>query len=128
MTKETFKKEFDTSIRIVEVDENLLVFSNGYKITAFHDQDCCEEVWAEFDNSEIEASIKNKVLYSEIEIKILDQGFLVNGMLVSTYNQQNGHYAGDLDLTLIDGEDNVIYEYYLDKKKQKYLEEEEGKH
>lgn len=36
-------------MKIKEIKEEYILFDNGYKLEAYHEQDCCESVYADFD-------------------------------------------------------------------------------
>ena len=36
-------------MRIVEIGEKEIKFNNGYILSQYHDQDCCEQVYADFE-------------------------------------------------------------------------------
>ena len=95
-----FKVKFDEPAHIEAADDNYLTFSNGYKISTYHHQECCENVYAEFSCLEVEISIKNKTKFNGIDIKTLDTGFLVNNILINSYNEQNGYYGDGLTLSV----------------------------
>lgn len=36
-------------MRIKRIMEDRILFDNGYELEAYHEQDCCENVYAEFE-------------------------------------------------------------------------------
>ena len=94
----TCKKEYDwTSYTIVKVNDTHLVFSNSAEITYYHEQDCCEEVYADF--KAVDDYGLNAVFHGEPVIEFCkDAGIRINGAFIPCYNLQNGWYSGNLDL------------------------------
>ena len=111
-------------MKIVKIDGGL-VFDNGCRLTDRHEQDCCESVYADWDNMQIATYIgANQLDITELDfnvnlvddIKLLPSiGFIIeatNGvkLFVSCYNYQNGYYPSALDLLFddINGNTEVI--------------------
>jgi len=113
-----FEHEFSKGTRI-SFDDGCLTIGN-MKITSKHEQDCCENVYAEFSVFEHYAESINGMGISKMEIKAVeDMGvvffFYGNGddthigVLVNCYNIQNGYYSSDLSLIIkIDGNEQEI--------------------
>lgn len=105
-------------MKLIEIGKNrygnqVLKFDNGEVLEADHDQDCCENVYADFENMQIMGvQPNNYVLASELDffenvldsvVPIEDLGFYLvtkQGIciLVSCYNKQNGYYSDELTL------------------------------
>lgn len=86
---------------IVKAEEDSLKFSNGWTLTGSHGQDCCERVYIDFSNSEIEKAIDQSRIFMGIVIRFIEgTGFILNNMLINCYNDQNGHYSDGLELKL----------------------------
>lgn len=104
---------------IYHISETEIKFSNGknlFELTYEHEQDCCEEVYADFES--ITKRILNKKgkdvsIYTidfneEIETlveEVKDQGFMLcakdgTKVLVNCYDIQNGWYNSDLAIIL----------------------------
>ena len=93
--KESNKNEF----KVDYWDEDKIVFTNGIEITDYHDQDCCEHVYADWKQLE-DTEIKNRI-FNDIKIEpIKDSGFRLNGFFVPCYDEQNGYYSNNLELTI----------------------------
>lgn len=100
-------------MKINEINEKGIKFDNGAKLEHYHDQDCCENVYADWENIQVMTRIgRNSInsnyldfdenLFSKIEFQ-KDVGFTIeddNGikLFVSCYNRQDGYYSSDLSL------------------------------
>ena len=109
-------------MKIAKLEENIILFDNGTTLTGEHEQGCCENVYADFEvlgtyNLSPRTGEKINIyeidfddeLYGAIEM-VEGEGFCVKSLngekfFVPCYNNQNGHYSNQLDLTLktIDG-------------------------
>jgi hypothetical protein len=75
------------------------------KIKTFHKKDCCEKVWADFQNTPKKDDI---MVIENFMIKIVENaGFMVylgygtlNRFFVPCYNEQNGYYSDKLQMTI----------------------------
>lgn len=100
-------------MKIVSINTTEILFDNGKKLTSEHDQDCCELVFADFENMQVMGEReKNYVNADELDffenildsvVPIEDLGFYLvtkQGicLLVSCYNIQNGYYSDELIL------------------------------
>jgi hypothetical protein len=116
--KELYNKTIDLT-KIVEVKTEpklTFIFKNGKVLTIgdYHEQDCCETVYADFDVYRyIKDSLVGKYI-SNILIKgVEDMGFLVclgkkedynnyidnySKVFVPCYNSQDGYYSSNLEL------------------------------
>lgn len=111
MTKEKFFKKIDAYIqhlstgrtmKIYEITEDAIIFDNGNEITYEHEQDCCENNYADFSQLEDLAKTVNfdeNLTFEEIE----GYGFRFgnpNGKMffVPCYSDQNGYYSSDIDI------------------------------
>lgn len=96
-------------MRIKEVTDNGIFMDDGTRISDYHDQDCCECVYAEFK------AIKDQpIMDQEFDTIVIesveDAGFRLNGTFVPCYNYQNGWYSSDL----------TIIVKYADGRKEEY--------
>lgn len=93
--------------------ESYILFDNGEKLSSVHDDDCCEQVFADFKNMQVMGEReKNYVNADELDFfeNILDSIVPIDGLgfylvtkqgiciLVSCYNVQNGYYSSELEL------------------------------
>ena len=104
-------------MKIVEIGESYgdqyILFDNEKKLEYIHDQECCEEVYADFKNMQViglqdknfmwasELDFFENLLTSVVPIEgvgfylVTKQGICI---LVSCYNVQNGYYSDELKL------------------------------
>ena len=105
----------------------------GVKFEGFHDQDCCEYVYADFNIIKYyKSQIEKLGTISKIELKSVPEcGFILfiysnggyfekrEGVLINCYNCQNGYYSSALDLIITDGSHTVgtydLDSYYINK-------------
>ncbi len=110
---------------IVGSEENYVefVFEDGEKLRleGLHDQDCCENVYADFSVLKYYSEAIKEGDFSQMVIKGVEgMGFLLcflNGrdyefegnvkILVPCYNSQNGYYSGELRLGIRYGKINI---------------------
>ena len=104
-------------MKIKEINEKNIIFDNGYKLEYYHEQDCCEMVYADFEvlksynvstktgkNIKIEEIDFSKNL-KEIAVGVEKMGFnmiskIGEKFFIPCYNDQNGYYSSDLELIL----------------------------
>lgn len=85
-------------MKAIEIDEGGIKFSDGTSITDCHEQDCCEEVYADW--RQIDEDFLGKEIEG-IEIEgVEDSGFRINKYFVPCYNKQNGYYGDNLELII----------------------------
>lgn len=107
-------------MKINNISHDGVELYNGIKVTDYHDQECCECVFADW-NALKDTTFENEI-FNNVKIeKIKDSGFKINGYFVPCYNIQNGYYSSDLELRIIypDGEIEYIdllecYFFYID--------------
>ncbi len=104
-------------MNIKEINENNIIFDNGYKLEAYHNQNCCEHVYADFDilesynlSTKTGQSINIKEVDFEENLNKLVEGIKKLGFnlisklgekfFVPCYNSQNGYYSNELKLIL----------------------------
>lgn len=105
-------------MKIVEIgtdclNDQFIKFDNGETLSYYHEQDCCEAVYADFKGMQVmgvqpenfvyayELDFFENVLDSIVPIK--DLGFFLVSkqgicILVPCYNIQNGYYSSELSL------------------------------
>ena len=105
-------------MKIVEiVEEDKIVFDNGYTLEQYHSQDCCEHVYADFnvlDNYNLSTVTGKTIDIRDIDFEerienliqpIQSAGFnmvskIGEKFFVPCYNEKNGYYSSDLELIL----------------------------
>lgn len=104
-------------MRIKEINEEGILFDNGYKLIAYHEQDCCENVYADFEilkTYNVSTRTGKSIKIQEIDFNenleeliqgIKEQGFnmvskIEERFFVPCYNEQNGYYSNNLELIL----------------------------
>ncbi len=113
-------------MKIKEIKDDRILFDNSAELTYYHDQRCCEQVYADFENIQVLTRIGvnsinsnnlefDENLLSKIEFQ-KDVGFTIednNGikLFVSCYNRQNGWYSSSLSLIYKDANNR---EYSVD--------------
>jgi hypothetical protein len=73
---------------------------NGIKIMHYHEQDCCEYVyadWKSLEGCDLSPLLTNDLI--EVEI-VQGAGFRLNGLFIPAYNSQNGFYSNSLDIII----------------------------
>ena len=81
-------------MKIIEIEENILEFDNGYKLEAYHEQDCCENVYADFTilnsynlSTTTGKTINIKNIEFEESLETLIQGVEGAGLWLVTMNK-----------------------------------------
>lgn len=88
-------------MKIIKVTEEMIEFDNGNRITHYHDQDCCESVYADFeaiDDIAYDYEFEEPLTFEEVEnfgFRFGNKGKMVS---VPCYNCQNGWYSDDLEI------------------------------
>lgn len=105
MLRYVFKKP----TKIKSITQEAILFDNGYYIYTFHNQECCEFVYADFVGSLQDTGVEN-VLFQEITFEPVDgYGVKLNERYcISCYNIQNGYYDGRIRFDLYDEHDNIV--------------------
>lgn len=100
-------------MKIKKIEYGMIEFDNGNILADHHQQDCCEHVYADFENLQVLTKIGSNSMSSEdlefdenlfANIELMEGvGFKIkdkNGieLFVSCYDIQNGYYSSDLEL------------------------------
>lgn len=103
--------------KIKEIDkksrDGQIIFENGYKLSSYHECDCCEYHWLEFadieesDYSKLEFDLSNDNFFT----RITDYGIQLNALnnfplKIPGYGSNNGYYSHNLTLVLEDDKGN----------------------
>ena len=111
-----FSVLFDGISCVTYAGDDLIEFDNGYSISFFHDQDCCEYVWADCGSSFSPGLPATGLIIKKVE----GMGVLINGTLVNCYNDQNGYYSDILEMSVSDGEKTIFKCYDVPKEDVRY--------
>lgn len=97
-------------MKAIRIVSNKIVFDNGMTISDHHDQDCCEEVYADFEQLE-DTNFMNED-FETLHIEgVEDAGIRINNYFVPCYNIQNGYYSGNLTILVRDKNGKVVEEF-----------------
>ena len=97
-------------MKILKIGEDFIEFNNGTILNYYHNQDCCENVYADFesikDTSAMSHDFKDQVNIEKVE----GSGFRIEGYFIPCYNEQNGYYSSELDLIVLypNGDEEII--------------------
>ena len=86
-------------MKIIKITDEAITFNDGTEITHNHDQDCCENVYADFRSLK-DQDIKQKEIKRISIVGVKDAGFRLNGYFIPCYNSQNGYYSDNLELII----------------------------
>ena len=89
-------------MKIKEINEEQILFDNGFKIEYDHLQDCCESNYADFKQIEpmaLNYEFDEDLLFEKVE----DSGFRFgnkNGLMffIPCYSEQNGYYVSEINI------------------------------
>lgn len=112
-------------MKIKQIDEDEIIFDNNYKLKYYHKQDCCENVYADFEmlkNYNVSVKTGKNIKIKEIEcVETLEllidgvpgAGFNIISIIgekffIPCYNEQNGYYSSNLELILDKGKTQEI--------------------
>ena len=104
-------------MKIIQITDERILFDNGYILNYYHEQDCCEHVYADFkilNTYNLSTKTGKEINIKEIDFEediqhliegIKDAGFnmiskIGEKFFVPCYNEQNGYYGSDLELIL----------------------------
>jgi len=94
-------------MKLILIDEQGLKFDDGTVVEHFHDQDCCETVYADWKQLE-DTGILNRE-FNDIKIEgVKRSGFRLNGYFVPCYNEQNGYYSSGLEVWITKGNEKRV--------------------
>ena len=93
-------KVYNDSCPLNPCGQGGIEFSNGSVLVDLHDQDCCENVYADFSN--LDSDIMSYNFKDTIKIKEARNGFKFGDgrrwFFVPCYNAQNGYYNDALSI------------------------------
>ena len=88
-------------MRILKITEDAIEFDNGKYISFDHDQDCCENNYADFeqlDSLAREVDFSEPIVFEECEYGFRFGNPPINMFFVPCYSEQNGYYSNELDI------------------------------
>lgn len=111
-------------MKIKQINDREIIFDNGYILDSFHDRDCCEDVYADFEilkTYNVSTKTGKTINIKDIEFeeyiekimeKVEDAGFnliskIGEKFFVPCYNDNNGYYSNEIILRLKKGEITV---------------------
>lgn len=105
-------------MKIVSITSEGLRFNNGFSLKDYHYQDCCEQVYADWESLKDQSLIfKVKFDNSIIEkCKVVpDSGINIYStcgkrFFIPCYNIQNGWYSNDLSIKLYNKDKKIVDE------------------
>ena len=92
-------------MKITNVTDEAIIFDNGKSITFHHDQDCCEDNYADFkqlDSIAREYEYVEPLIFEEVQGSGFRFGDHCSMFFVPCYSDQNGYYSDDIDI-IFDG-------------------------
>ena len=88
-------------MKIIRVTEDAIEFNNGSSIEYGHEQDCCEQVYADFKAIEdlaLDVEFDENLIFENVK----DSGFRFGNpnrmFYIPCYNIQNGYYSDNIDI------------------------------
>ncbi len=89
-------------MKIKEITSDYALFDDGTKLSSYHDQDCCENVYADFEQLKTTAIENEEFTYEDLlQMQgIEDTGVKIKGYLIPCYNSQNGYYSSNLEMVV----------------------------
>ena len=88
-------------MKIKSVEEEKLVFDNGFTITSDHAQDCCEYNYADFpqlDDIAMATDFDPDLKFEAVEGAGFRFGNEGKMFFVPCYSDQNGYYSSDIEI------------------------------
>lgn len=87
-------------MKVIKIDEHGITIDNGARIEDYHNQDCCEAVYADW-NALKDSNIMDFDFPENFTIEgVPNSGFRIGPYFVPCYDQQNGYYSSDLSLII----------------------------
>ena len=93
--------------KVIEIDDEKILFDNGVKLASRHDQNCCENHYLCFDDltmqdfEGLEFDLSNEAFFTRIE----GYGIALNPIdghpvRIAGHGTNNGYYSSDLTLVI----------------------------
>jgi len=102
--------------KIVNISHDTIVFDDGHSLYAYHDRDCCEDHWLQFDYVDI-ADVEGLEFDLNPDGSFFERvdGYGIrlmstNGHAVSIpgYGSNNGYYSSNITLVLVRPDDTSL--------------------
>lgn len=92
-------------MRIIKVDLDSILFDTGDEITCYHEQNCCENNYADF--SQLDDIARNTEFQKPLTFEFVDgSGFRFGNenkmFFIPCYSEQNGYYSSAIDILFND--------------------------
>ena len=88
-------------IRVVKFNDEYIEFDDGTRITYDHDQDCCENNYADFEQLR-DTGLEQETFKTPLIFEARKYGFHFGNpgkmYFVPCYSEQNGYYSTDVDI------------------------------
>ena len=105
-------------VKVVKIDNEEVIFSDGTRLVSSHDDDCCESHYLDFnhvdiaDFEELEFDLTNDDFFTRIE----DYGIELNpihghSIKIPGYGSNNGYYGDNIDLIIIGCQGEEVKRY-----------------
>jgi hypothetical protein len=105
----------NNNLKVLKIENDQLVFSDGTRLLSEHDTDCCEHHYLDFADLDIsdfdglEFDLTNENFFNRIE----DYGIELkpikgHSVKVPGYGSNNGYYGSNIDLVIADSNGNKI--------------------
>ena len=92
-------------MKIIKINKDEIQFDNGKSITYHHEQDCCEDVYADFNQLDSVGryhTFEEPLAFESVD----DYGFRFGNpgamFFIPCYSEQNGYYSHEIEI-LYDG-------------------------
>ena len=114
-------------MKVIKIDD-ALYFDNGWSLTYYHDQECCEEHYLDFNDLTLED-------FEGLEFDLINDNFFeriegygvalipINGfpVRIAGHGENNGYYSDELILIVRNEVRNIIKEYDITECQDIYL-------
>lgn len=112
-------------MKIREINCDGVFFDNNSQIRGYHSQDCCEDVYADFEYLRDETELEDYDFEETIEFEnVPHAGFRFGDsrrkFFVPCYNIQNGYYSDELTIEYYDKDDHLVTSFEAEKEDQIY--------
>lgn len=97
---ENFDCRVNPNIKIIDINDDAIIFDDDSQITYDHDYDCCEHNYADF--SQLEDLAKETVFDRDLSFEACSGGFRFGNpgkmFYIPCYSEQNGYYTTEIDI------------------------------